>query len=197
MIRSVLYLHGFLSSPGSYKAKIIAHEAKKLGLSFRAPELNLPPHRVTAVIEDEYELLAKDGPVGIVGASLGGFFAACLAAMTDARAVLINPAVEPWNIVSEYVGEQPLYGREGTFTVQAEFAEHLKLLNPPAFKHPEKTLIFLTTGDEVLNWTQATHRWSDSPAYVLDGSDHAVSDFEQHVDVVMKFLLSQQGCFER
>lgn len=104
MTQTVLYLHGFLSGPGS-KGLRVARLVRSQGRNFVAPDLNMSPEDAASLIWSEYEKATVVGEVAVAGASLGGFYAAWLAGRTGIRAALLNPAVEPWDIVKLYNGE--------------------------------------------------------------------------------------------
>ncbi len=107
---SVFYLHGFASSPQSSKAVFLASRFESLGLVFKCPDLNGPDFStltVTRMVEQmEHEIQdAPEGPVVLIGSSLGAFVAlhvASRAAEHDKSAlerpieslVLLAPAVE-------------------------------------------------------------------------------------------------------
>ena len=52
-------------------------------------------------------------------------------------------------------------------------------------------LLVLATGDELLDWREAAALYAASPSIVVDGSDHGMSDFEEHAEVVLRFLLAE------
>jgi pimeloyl-ACP methyl ester carboxylesterase len=114
-VRHVIYLHGFASSPASSKAERFRAELVRRGVSFDCPDLNQPEfERVTtsrmiaaveALVRD-----APDGPIALVGSSLGGFVAIHTAARDRARRVdrlvLLAPAVEFGGNRLRQLGEQ-------------------------------------------------------------------------------------------
>ena len=105
-VRRVVYLHGFASSPGSSKAQRFARELQALGVAFVCPDFNLPEFgtlTVTRMIgQVERELASGDGPVALIGSSLGGFVAIVQAQRDGFRAagtppdrlILLAPAVD-------------------------------------------------------------------------------------------------------
>lgn len=101
-IAHVIYLHGFASSPGSSKAMRFARELDALGVGFSCPDLNEPAFEtltVSRMLARTDDVIARvQGPVAIVGSSLGGFVAAHAAArdrrgIVD-RIVLMAPAFD-------------------------------------------------------------------------------------------------------
>lgn len=74
-MQTVLYLHGFLSGPGSKKACVLRDLCEAEGANYVAPDLNMSPEDAAALIWSEYEKAAAVGTVAVAGASLGGFYA--------------------------------------------------------------------------------------------------------------------------
>lgn len=76
---SVIYLHGFASSPGSSKAQRFAHELAALEIGFACPDFNQPAFEtltVTRMLQQTGEEIERaSGPVALVGSSLGAFVA--------------------------------------------------------------------------------------------------------------------------
>ena len=189
---SLLYLHGFLSGPRSMKGRALETLCRERGIGFCAPDLNAPPDEAIRRIRNARAALADKGVGAVVGSSLGGFYATVLAAETCDRTAVVNPAVEPWKIVSCYLGWQPLATTGARIWVDASHAHMLKAMAVSALPNPERILTLLTTGDEVLDWTAAAERYADSPSIVIPGGDHAVSDFAEHAEHVMRFLFEQK-----
>ncbi|MDF7003113.1 alpha/beta fold hydrolase, partial [Escherichia coli] len=99
MPASIVYLHGFRSSPRSFKAQLIGQRMASVGLAdkYVCPALPVSPRE--AVDETEAviaELSTRDGirPV-LIGSSLGGFYATWLAERHGLRAAMLNPATRP------------------------------------------------------------------------------------------------------
>ena len=127
--------------------------------------------------------------MAVIGSSLGGFYATWLAAQRACRAVLINPAVHPARDLAKYIGEQSSWhAPDAHFYFAPEFVDALKTLEVGALAHPERVLALIATGDEVLDWREMTARYPQSPQTVINGGDHALSDFEQYLPQILGFL---------
>ena len=102
-VRHVIYLHGFTSSPRSSKATRFARELAARGVGFSCPDFNEPSFEtltVTRMLEQTRTAVAAaaDGPIALVGSSLGGFVAVHAAAQDESgridRLVLLAPAFD-------------------------------------------------------------------------------------------------------
>ncbi|MGA7815790.1 YqiA/YcfP family alpha/beta fold hydrolase, partial [Caballeronia sp.] len=114
----ILYLHGFRSSPQSFKARVMRARLEELGLidEWRCPVLPVSPKEAIALAET-LARQAPDDDVTLVGSSLGGYYATWLAEKHGWRAVLLNPAVVPQEDLSAYLGEQPLWHGGGSILI--------------------------------------------------------------------------------
>jgi len=186
----LLYLHGFRSSPQSMKARKVAArvQARHPGVRWWCPQLPPSPRAamdaVTAGISDwPRETMA------VIGSSLGGFHAAWVAAQTGCRAVLLNPAVCPARDLARYIGEQSAWhDPEERFFFEPAFVDELRALEAVATPCPEQVLLVAAQGDEVLDWREMVARHPGARLRLLPGSDHALSDFDDHIDAVFDFL---------
>jgi len=189
--RQLIYLHGFRSSPRSAKALRMAEwvEQHRPDLQFECPQLPPSPAAAMALIEE----LTRGWPPGtsaVIGSSLGGFYATALAEKLGCRAVLLNPAVDPARDLANYIGEQTCWQDPGErFFFRPEFVDELRALAPPAaLTQVERYFAILAKGDEVLDWREMLARYADCKVLLLEGSDHGLSDFDEHLPVLIAFL---------
>lgn len=156
------------------------------GVELYAPDLTMSPEEVAASLS-RWAAGRDLSEVAVVGASLGGFYAAWFASRYPVRSVLLNPATRPWDILSRYVGVQRLYDSDRTFDVKAEFAGMLQRLNESIPVSDEKRLVIVTTGDQVVDYRQTLERFPNNQCHVVQGSDHGISDFSILVEDVVDF----------
>ncbi|WP_027476220.1 YqiA/YcfP family alpha/beta fold hydrolase [Curvibacter gracilis] len=186
----LLYLHGFRSSPQSAKARQMA-----AAVAERHPQVHwwcpqLPPSPRAAA-----ELLSeglRDWPqarMAVVGSSLGGFYASWVARQTGCPSVLINPAVDPARDLARYIGEQTFWHQpEQRFFFEPRFVDELRAMATEGRCAPGPELALIAKGDEVLDWREMSARYAHARLHVLEGGDHALSDFPAHLDEVLGFL---------
>ncbi len=190
-MQTIFYLHGFLSSPTGPKAALVAKECEKRGIEFVALDMNEAPLVIYEKLKKELQKRAPD-TFGLIGSSLGGFYANRFASEFGCKTVLINPATEPWLTIKSYVGEQKT--RDGRVVlVKEEYGKELQSLETKVLKYPEKMLLVLSLADEVLNWKETEKRFSMVKTLKLPNEDHAVSGFEKIVSQVIDYFVPQKG----
>jgi predicted esterase YcpF (UPF0227 family) len=181
----LIYIHGFNSSPASFKAGVIRRELERRGRGedFLAPELPHSPAAAAALLD---QLVRSHRNARVIGSSLGGYYATYLAERHALTAILINPSVRPYESLRGYLGRQKnLYtGEEYDFTAQ-HLAE-LRELDVVAIA-PERYLLLVTTGDEVLDYRHAVEKYRGARQIVIEGGDHGFSDFARYLDTVLTF----------
>jgi predicted esterase YcpF (UPF0227 family) len=134
--------------------------------------------------------------MAVVGSSLGGFYATAVAAQTGCKAVLLNPAVNPARDLEKYIGEQTSWhDPQERFFFLPEFVDELRAITqttaqPKAtsLTQLERTFAVIAKDDEVLDWKEMHARYAGAHIKLLEGGDHALSDFDDHVDEVLAFL---------
>lgn len=180
----ILYLHGFNSSPQSHKAQLMAKYMAEQGLADRYACPALPPLAKEAM--REVEQLRVNGRTCYIGSSLGGFYATYLAEKHGARAVLINPAIEPHVGLRAYLGPQKnLHTGEPYELTEAHLGEWQKLYVPRIT--PQRYLLLVETGDEVLDYRKAVERYAGAAQIVVQGGDHSLQSFPRHLPRILEF----------
>jgi predicted esterase YcpF (UPF0227 family) len=181
----IVYLHGFNSSPQSHKAQAMRAFMKERGLALKYACPALPPLANAALRAIEANLPAGED-VCFVGSSLGGFYATYLAETLGARAVLVNPAVEPHVGLRSYLGPQKnLYTGEPYELTPRHLREWERLVVPRIT--PSRYLLLVETGDEVLDYRQAVQRYSGCEQVVVSGGDHSLKSFPEHLARILEF----------
>lgn len=186
----LLYLHGFRSSPQSAKARQMAAwvAEHRPDLTWWCPQLPPSPGHAARWL-DEGTRAWPWSSMAIVGSSLGGFYATWLAERRACRAVLINPAVDPARDLARHIGEQSSWHDPAErFFFEPYFVDELRALEVGALLHPERLLAVIATGDEVLDWREMHSRYATCHLRIVQGSDHALSDFEQHLPAILTHL---------
>ena len=186
----LLYLHGFRSSPLSAKSRQMAARIalQHPHIVWWCPQLPPSPHAAARLIDEG----TADWPrqsMAVIGSSLGGFYATWLAERRACKAVLLNPAVHAARDLAKYVGEHTSWHDPAEkFVFEAGFVDELIALESPGLTHPENFMAVIAKGDEVLDWREMTARYKGASIKLLEGGDHALSDFEDHMSEILEFL---------
>ena len=186
----LLYLHGFRSSPQSFKARILAAAVAQRhpGVTWWCPQLPPSPRAAMAMVWDTLQHWPRDR-MAVAGSSLGGFYATWVAERCGCRAVLLNPAVHPARDLHGYIGEQTSWhDPTERFEVLPEFMDELRALECGPVRRPEDYFAVIAKGDEVLDWREMTARYPGVRTKLLEGGDHGLSDFDDHLEDVLSFL---------
>jgi predicted esterase YcpF (UPF0227 family) len=186
----VLYLHGFRSSPLSAKARSMGTwmRVHRPEVRWWCPQLPPSPREAMALV---FEQLAS-WPVeriAVVGSSLGGFYATVVAERTGCKAALLNPAINPARDLAGYIGDlTSFHDPDDHFYFRAEYVTQLRLMTPREITRPERYCAVIAKGDEVLDWREMTARYPGAAIRLLDGGDHALTDFDEHLPFILRHL---------
>ena len=184
----ILYLHGFRSSPRSFKARVMQERMTAAG---RAGDLICPqlPASPKAAMDLALLLAERHAPhnLSIIGSSLGGFYATWLAERLNVRAVLLNPSVDPLINLEKHVGVTTNWHSSEPFEFRPDYIDELAELKVARITQPERYFLVAATGDEVLDYRDMVAHYPGARQHVIEGSDHAISEFPQYVDEVLAF----------
>ncbi len=181
-MKTLVYLHGFISSPASRKAVMLGDYIRDQAPALRyvVPALHHRPAQ--AVSQVQWHCLGKDpADLTLVGSSLGGFYATVVAEKVGCRAAVINPAVRPQRLFERHLGPQEnLYTKE-RFEVTREHIAELAALDPPAITRPGRYWLLAETADEVLDYREAVAYYAGAFHSIVRGGDHAMQSFPEFV----------------
>jgi predicted esterase YcpF (UPF0227 family) len=186
----LLYLHGFRSSPQSAKARQVAGRvaARHPGVTWWCPQLPASPREAMALVMDGIAAWPASR-MAVVGSSLGGFYATHVAQARACKAVLLNPAIDPARDLAKYIGEQTAWHDPNErFYFEPRFVDELRTLQCSELTDPARYFAVIAKGDEVLDWREMAGRYPGAHIKLLEASDHALSDFDDHIDEVFAFL---------
>ncbi|TPH18564.1 YqiA/YcfP family alpha/beta fold hydrolase [Litorilituus lipolyticus] len=193
----ILYIHGFNSSPLSIKAEQTRGFFAKYypKVVFHCPQVATTPSAALQQLEDIVEQSTEDSTKdswALIGSSLGGYFSNYLSEKYDIPAVLINPSVTPYKLLSDYIGEQKNPYTDEVYFVTEQHMHQLKAIEQVAPKidseQKNNYLVMVQTGDEVLDYQQAATKYQYCQLIVEQGGDHSFIDYEQHLPAIADFL---------
>jgi predicted esterase YcpF (UPF0227 family) len=185
----LLYLHGFNSSPQSYKAELIADfmKDKKCSDLLICPQIPTIPEEAKHYLEQLVEETLYHHQLSFVGSSLGGYYATYLAEKYGGSAVLINPSVRPYETLKAYLGDNKFYFEDGCWEFEEKHIQQLKDLNVAEITRIERYLVLLQTGDETLDYKEAVLKYNESRCIIEQGGDHSFVGLERHLAQIMEF----------
>jgi predicted esterase YcpF (UPF0227 family) len=185
----LLYLHGFRSSPQSVKSRHMAQWVRRHApkLTWWCPQLPPSPQAALHLLMQGVAHWPVDR-MAIVGSSLGGFYATVMAEQLGCKAALINPAVDPARDLAHHIGETQAWHSEERFFFEPAFVDELRDMTPTRLARPAQYFAIIATGDEVLDWREMSERYRGSHLRIVEGSNHALTDFDQHLPHLLHFL---------
>lgn len=200
---SLLYIHGFNSSPQGIKGQLLKKAMASQGIiqSLKAPKLETMPLQAIAQLETIIKETQK--PI-LIGSSLGGYYATYLAEKFQLKAVLVNPVVLPHKLFGKSYtkhlnyDDDKLSARDSvsqllktTYEYSPIFInnyfEELKKLEvfPPSDKNRYK--VWLKMGDELLDYRFARDWYKNCDLQIDEGGDHSFSDFAKCIPNILKW----------
>ena len=191
-MRTFVYLHGFMSAGKSKKA-----EDFRRFLEESHPDCRLVSPDIPDDPADAYRFVTElldgigDDLTGILGSSLGGFWARVSAERLSVPAVLINPVVNPAPVLSNFLGrhKNPYTGNE--FGIRKDHAGFISSLagNRTEVARPELFLLIVGTGDEVLDYTMSESYFRKSEKIIVPGGSHRLPEFSHLTEKAFSFLV--------
>ncbi|MCE2573672.1 esterase YqiA [Motilimonas eburnea] len=185
----LIYIHGFQSSPASLKAQQMKQfiREQRPGIIFECPQMPCFPMAAWELIA---AIVARypGHKLGFVGSSLGGYLVTKASQEFGGNAVLVNPAVRPYELLTDYLGENTHPYTNECYRLTSEHMADLKSLEVEPITAPERLWVMLQTGDEVLDYQQALDKHERSKLTLEQGGDHSFIGFERYLGHILRFL---------
>jgi len=189
-MKALIYLHGFNSSPQSEKACLTCEYFEKNSSYLKVYVPKLPPGPVEAiqVVDSLVQSLGRDSIAGFIGSSLGGYYSLYFQHRYQLPVVLINPAIQPYTLLLDYLGENVnLYTGE-SYQVEVAHMDELKLLEVSHIPSPDTIFLLTQTADEVLMFQQAVTLLDGAKMWIQPGGSHAFDDFFKVLPAINNFF---------
>jgi predicted esterase YcpF (UPF0227 family) len=131
---------------------------------------------------------SKADRIVVIGSSLGGFYANYLAEKYGCKAVALNPAVRAARELAPHVGMLTAYDSDEPFDFRPEYIDELKALQVEGISKPSRYFLIAAKGDELLDWQEMSTFYPGAKQLILEGGDHGISDYSEHLPAVLKFI---------
>lgn len=186
----LLYIHGFNSSPLSHKANVMREycASQHPDIKVVIPRLPCFPQQAAQHLLDIVNQYKDDYQIGLIGSSLGGYLSMWLNAQFAFKAVVVNPAVKPYELLTDYLGEQENPYTQERYRLETQHIEQLKQLDTPKIATPSDFWLLQQTDDEVLDYQQAVTHFSGAKQTIEPGGDHSFVGFERYPAQIIEFL---------
>ncbi len=194
-----IYLHGFKSSPLSNKAqltKTAIEQRIQLGeqITWYCPQLPASPREAIEMVRDHIGGQTFSS-LSFMGSSLGGYYATYLAEQFPSKVSLLNPAIEPARDLEKYIGEQKSWHQDEVFHFLPEYIQELQDIYVKDITQAERYFLLAAKGDEVLDWREMVSKYPGAHQLILEGGDHAISDYPNHLNQLMDFHFGSLASF--
>lgn len=186
----LLYIHGFNSSPLSHKANVMKAycEQQRADIKVVVPQLPCFPGQAANLLLEIVGQYQGDYKIGLVGSSLGGYLSMWLNHQFGFRAVVVNPAVKPYELLVDYLGEQVNPYTNEKYILEEQHIGELIALDTPTIRDAADFWLLQQEEDEVLDYRQAVSKFAGAKQTVESGGDHSFVDFERYPEKIINFL---------
>ena len=188
----LVYLHGFRSSPRSSKAVLTGQAIANLStpehpIEWYCPQLVASPKASMDMVIEHIDSSKHDRLI-VMGSSLGGYYANYLAEKYGCKAIALNPAVRAPRELAAHVGMLTSYDTDEPYDFRPEYIDELKALQVECITNPARYFLMAAKGDELLDWQEMVDFYKGAGQLVLEGSDHGISEYPEHLPKVLRFI---------
>lgn len=193
---TLVYIHGFLSSPSSYKARQTDAWLKqhRPDIAFVCPRLSPYPEETQKQLLQVVESVEDPSSLGLIGSSLGGFWSTWLVEQFGCRAVLVNPSVRPDRLVNRVLGQpQKSFHTDDVYLMTEDHGKQFQQAYCRELARHSQYWLMVQTGDETLDYRLAVERYQGCRQLVEEGGDHGFQGFEHKLPEIVNFLFPDQS----
>ncbi len=181
----LINIHGFSSNGLSRKSKLLRQKYKN---QIICPTLsNIPELAVDTLEQIISHLLKTEKSINLIGSSIGGYLSIYLACKYNLKAVLINPAIYPYNF-KNFIGLNECSFDGSKFESTCKHLQSLKNYDIKKIKEPKNFLVLLQKGDELLDYQEAEKKFIDANLVIEEGGSHGFENFESKFDLIDEFF---------
>lgn len=168
---------------------ISALTSKDHSYEWYCPQLLASPKQSMDMVTSHIDQSDADNII-IIGSSLGGFYTNYLAEKYQCKGIALNPAVYAARELEPHVGMMTEYDSDQPFDFKAQYIDELRALQVEKISDPQRYFLIAAKGDELLDWKEMVAFYKGAKQLVLEGSDHGIADYTDHLPAVMDFIQS-------
>lgn len=186
----IVYLHGLNSAGSSGKAATL----RELLPSIPVVSPTYPAHLAGQAIEqltDELSRLLQQEhntaePRVLVGSSMGGFYGAWLAGRLGFQhLVMINPALQPWQLLKQVVGWQFNQALDERYYLSSEMVAATRTYAMKPMPCDLPTTLLLDKGDELIDYRIAAECYAGiGEVHCFEGGSHTFEHMDQAATII-------------
>jgi predicted esterase YcpF (UPF0227 family) len=184
----ILYLHGLNSGGTSGKAGFLRQTLAPIPVISPTYPAHLPMQAVYDLQRYISELLEEHPRFLVVGSSMGGFYGQYLARRfreNIARLVLINPALKPWDLLADIIGEQYNEATGERYQLTAEDVEQTRQFGIEKVDDGIPTTLLLDKGDEAIDYRIAEGMYKGcGELFIFEGGDHRFQHMDEAIEII-------------
>ncbi|MCG8054209.1 MAG: alpha/beta fold hydrolase [Candidatus Thiodiazotropha endolucinida] len=186
----IVYLHGLNSAGSSGKAAFLRQALP--GIDVISP--TYPAHSAdlaVARLSDQLNRLLTergrpDEPRLLVGSSMGGFYGAWLAERLGFHHLLmINPALQPWQLLKQVVGWQLNEALNQGYFLSSRMVSDTRRYHTPVEVLAVPTTVLVDKGDELIDYRLAQEVYGDRVTmHCFEGGSHTFEHMQEAAAII-------------
>lgn len=204
MKKAIIYLHGFNSASLKLDGELLISKEKLLVLQQFCLQKdillytpNVDYRDFEGIVEDMLfqwnQFLDQSYDVVFMGSSMGGFASEYLAMKTGSKAIMINPAITPTELLPQFIGVTENYETGQPYQWEQHNCEqYLSYQNELASssQHIDRTIL-LDMADELIDSEYTSSKYKDKANVVTyDGGSHSFEHIKQALPVIDRLIFT-------
>lgn len=205
MKKAIIYLHGFNSASLDQSGNLLTTKQKLVVLDKFSREKQIKLftpnvdyrnfNYVIRYLTEVFEDLQSNGfKVLFMGSSLGGFTSEYMAMKTHSKAIMINPAISPSELLTQYIGVTENFELNGAFDWSMahceQFSDYETELSLQSNMQIDRTVL-LDMADELIDSSKTLEKYQEiAKVFTYPGGSHAFEHIEEALPVIGKEINS-------
>lgn len=204
MKKAIIYLHGFNSASLGLNGNLLQSKQKLVVMQdfcrqkhivFFTP--NVDYRDFQSLVEDmlfEWNQFLDQGyQVVFMGSSMGGFASEYLAMKTGSKAIMINPAITPSELLTQFIGTTENSELGLTYDWQASHCQQYLLYQQHLQNNTQAIdrTILLDMGDELIDSQQTLIKYQNKAKLVtFEGGSHSFEHMQQALPTIEQLIFA-------